>query len=296
MPQTLEIKIRDPFVLPMAEERKYYLFGTTDHDCWGRSGVGFDCYRSEDLENWEGPFPAFRPPSGFWATHNFWAPEAHVYRGRYYLFASFKVDGRCRGTQILSADQPQGPYLPHSYGPVTPCEWECLDGTLFVDDAGLPWMVFCHEWVQVSDGGMYAVRLQEDLIAPIGEPIRLFNASEAPWSTGFLEFPDKRVTDGPFIYPTASGKLLMLWSTMGVKGYTMGYAISDSGKITGPWRQHPDPIFEKDGGHGMIFRTFEGDLMLSLHQPNETPNERAQFFPLRETPDGLLELELQVSR
>ena len=146
-----------------------------------RSAVGFDCYISADLQTWEGPFPVFRPPAGFWADRNFWAPEVHAYHGRYFLFASFKAKGICRGTQILVADSPRGPFHPVSAGPVTPPDWECLDGTLFVAADGNPWMVFCHEWVQVGDGEICALPLSEDLASAVGEPIVLFRASQAPW-------------------------------------------------------------------------------------------------------------------
>ena len=37
---------------------------------------------------------------------------------------------------------------------VTPDGWQSLDGTLYVDRSGKPWMVFCHEWLQVGDGQM----------------------------------------------------------------------------------------------------------------------------------------------
>ena len=147
----------------------------------GETGVGFDCYRSTDLHTWEGPFPVFRPPAGFWADRNFWAPEVHVYDGRYFLFASFKAEGVCRGTQILAAESPLGPFRPVSAGPVTPPEWEYLDGTLFVDADGNPWMVFCHEWVQAGDGEICALPLNKDLVFAAGEPVVLFRASQAPW-------------------------------------------------------------------------------------------------------------------
>src|SRR5690554_4562248 len=111
-----DIQIRDPFVLPMKSEGQYYLFGSTDKDIWKSKATGFDVYRSRDLEAWEGPYPAFRPPAGFWSDRNYWAPEVHEYRGRYYMFATFKAEGVCRGTQILVADRPEGPYQPHSDG------------------------------------------------------------------------------------------------------------------------------------------------------------------------------------
>jgi arabinan endo-1,5-alpha-L-arabinosidase len=288
------IQIRDPFVLPVPAEDGYYLFGSTDKNAWDGPGQGFDCYRSRDLVHWEGPIPAFRPPAGFWATTNFWAPEAHAYCGKYYLFASFKAPGRYRATQILVSAAPQGPYVPLTSGPATPPDWECLDGTLYVDRAGAPWIVFCHEWVQVHNGAVCALPLSPDLSRPAGRPIHLFNASEAPWvhrpdwpSAGSPERFPTYVTDGPFLHRTASNALLMLWSSFGAKGYAMGLARSESGEIGGPWAQQEQPLWEEDGGHGMVFRAFDGQLYMTLHQPNQTPLERARFIKIQERGDTL---------
>lgn len=43
----------------------------------------------------------------------------------------------------------------------------------------------------------------------------------------------------------------------------------------------------EDGGHGMLFRSFEGQLYLTLHQPNNTPEERPHFFEVKETKDNI---------
>lgn len=282
-----EIRMRDPFVLPVPEEGRYYLFGTTDEDCWRGPGEGFDAYRSADLDEWDGPFPAFRPPAGFWAQRNFWAPEVHRYRNGNYLFASFFAQGSRRGTQILRADRPEGPYRPHSDGPVTPADWECLDGTLFVDDAGAPWMVFCHEWVQVKDGQICAIPLSEDLRKASGDPVLLFRGSEAPWTRPIVRLdgstdPEWRVTDGPFLFRAADGGLLLLWSSFSGNGYAIGQARSGSGSLLGPWEQSARPLMDADSGHGMVFRDFAGNLLLALHKPNKTPLERPSFFRVRE--------------
>ena len=72
MPATRDLRIPNPFVLPVPDERAYYLFGST----WrlpGCSPASFHCYRSRDLESWEGPHPAFVPPPGFWSDRDFWA-------------------------------------------------------------------------------------------------------------------------------------------------------------------------------------------------------------------------------
>ncbi|MGE5557256.1 MAG: glycoside hydrolase family 43 protein [Bacillota bacterium] len=274
----MDIQIRDPFVVPVQKEERYYLFGSTDKNIWDGPGKGFDYYIGADLENWEGPFTAFQPPVGFWGTSNFWAPEVHFYRGCYYMFASFKAPGRCRGTQIFTADQPGGPFQPITAGPITPRDWECLDGTLYVEE-GQPFIVFCHEWVQVRDGEICAMRLSPDLKDPAGEPQLLFKASTAPWAKSFGD--GNRVTDGPFIWMAPDGMLLMLWSSMGEKGYATGVACSETGSITGPWKQSGKPLYDEDGGHGMIFGAFAGTLYLSIHKPNDTPHERPLFLPLR---------------
>lgn len=280
-----EINIRDPFVL--VEGGKYYLYGTRGPTCWGEAD-GFDVYVGEDLENWSGPHPCFVNNGSFWADRNYWAPEVYAWRGAYYMFASFKGPGLCRGTAILRADGPLGPFRPHSAGRVTPGDWECLDGTFYVSRSGKPYMVFCHEWVQVGDGEVCALPLKEDLSGPAGEPRLLFRASDAPWTRELRHSSGRvgRVTDGPFLWRTAAGELLCLWASFSDQGYTEGLARSDNGEIDGHFTQI-EPLFWEDGGHGMVFRALDGQLYLTLHSPNAHLEERPAFYPLKEFPDRL---------
>ena len=272
-----EIRVRDPYIVPVRETGKYYLFGTTDTDPWN-AGEGFLVYESEDLEHWSQPKWAFLPPEGFWANQNFWAPEVHYFNGYWYIFASFKAEGVCRGTQILRSESVTGPYVPISDGPVTPRDWECLDGTLHVDDSGKPWMVFCHEWVQVHDGEICCIPLSDDLTNAIGEPTLLFRASEGPWVVPLWNSKDNFVTDGPFLYRSKNGALRMLWSSFSTEDYTISYAESQSGTIFGPWIQHETGVVV-NGGHGMVFDTFDGQTLLSIHSPNASPLERMKLIP-----------------
>ena len=272
---TGDIKVRDPYIVTDRENGKYYLFGTTDTDPWEGRGEGFLVYEGEDLEHWSEPKWAFRPEPDFWATHNFWAPEVHCFKGSWYLFASFKADGVCRGTQILKSDSGvTGPYRPISDGPVTPRDWECLDGTLHVDEEGKPWIVFCHEWVQIHDGTVCAMPLSDDLCRAIGEPVTLFRGSDAPWKAWLNDF----VTDGPFMFRGKDGSLKMIWSSFGKNDYAVGVATSLSDSILGPWEQSAEPVVE-NGGHGMIFEDLQGKCFLSIHSPNQTPNERMKLIP-----------------
>ena len=79
----------------------------------------------------------------------------------------------------------------------------------------------------------------------------------------------------------------MLWSSFSDSGYAMGLARSESGGILGPWIQQPEPLVDRDSGHGMAFHTLDGRLMLSWHSPNATPLERPVFFEAKENKDGI---------
>ena len=283
-----DIQMRDPFIY--IEDGCCYLYGTTDKNCWHGTPEGFRVYTSDDLVHFADAGMAFQASPAFWGTQNFWAPELHAWQGAYYLFASFKTPGVCRGTSILRAESPLGPFVPWGDRVVTPEQWECLDGTFHVDGEGNPWVVFCHEWVEIGDGTICARRLRADLSGGQGEALTLFSAGESAWakqvqhSSGVIG----RVTDGPFLYRPASGALWMLWSSLSESGYAMGLARSASGRIEGPWTQCDTPVYSGDGGHGMVFRGLDGQLYITVHTPNRTPDERPLFVPIDETPDGLV--------
>ncbi len=297
-----QIRIRDPFVLADDATQTYYMYAQMDNrpDNAGKQR-GVEVYTSKDLRRWHGPRSVFVVPAKFWADLMVWAPEVHRFRDKYYLFVTFTsrktlpaVAGRPtlnqRGTQILVADSPIGPFEPFQDQGHTPPDWMALDGTLWVEDE-IPWMIFCHEWVQITDGTMELIRLKDDLSDVVGNPTTLFRATDASWVRGIGQPGSPQhgfVTDGPFLYRTTSGKLLMIWSSFGDRQYAVGMAVSQSGKIAGPWQQIDAPLFAADGGHGMIFRTFDGRLMLALHQPNSGGKERAHFFQLKDTGDALV--------
>ena len=59
----------------------------------------------------------------------------------------------------------------------------------------------------------------------------------------------------------------MLWSSFGEHGYVEAISRSDNNDITGNWVPDEELLFERDGGHGMLFATLDGKLMLTLHSP-----------------------------
>lgn len=80
----------------------------------------------------------------------------------------------------------------------------------------------------------------------------------------------------------------MIWSSFSNGDYAIGIAESVTGSVKGPWRQHDKPLFEKNGGHGMIFKSLDGSLKLILHQPNSPLGaERAKIFDINDNGDTL---------
>lgn len=287
---TEAINIRDPYVL--AHEGKYYLYGTRSATAWGPAS-GFDCYVSGDLKRWEGPYEIFHNDGGFWADRCYWAPECYAYGGAFYLIATFRSGERTLGIQPLRASSPLGPFAPYTPGPVTPADMPCLDGTLFVEE-GIPWLVFSQSFEQEPRGAMCVMPLSWELDAPAGPIKTIFYAQDAPWATPFPYAKEEfgregpmYLSDGPAIYKTREDGLLLLWSSFGKDGYTVGVSRSDEGLLNGRWSHLPRPLLEGNGGHGMLFRTLEGRLTYSLHRPNDKGREHPVFLPMEETESGL---------
>lgn len=278
--------IRDPYVL--VYNGKYYMYGT------GLAGRGYGCVVSENLEDWSYPIQVFTPDADFDGIKDFWAPECHYYNGKFYLFATYYSSvTQKRGVGIFVADEPTGPFTQLGGGHITPKDHDSIDGTLYVDGDGQPWMVYVSEWTSNPDeiGDMAIAKLSPELDRFISEPKIIFRANGHLWTDG-------KVTDGPFLYRTENGRLLMLWSNSARQGgYAVGVAWSDNNEITGKWKQQPKALYresiyhELDGGHGMIFETLDGQLMLSIHSPNSQTEEHrttAVFIPLRDTGSSLV--------
>lgn len=275
------INIRDPFVL--VHNGKYYMYGTRANNFGCLTG-GFDVYVSDDLENWSEPVAVFDSEKFGFNTHVNWAPEVHYYNDVFYMLATFTKSNGLRGTYILKSETPDGAFVPHSEGAVTPWEWECLDGTLHIEN-DKAYCVFCHEHTQIYDGTICFVELSEDLTRAVSEPKELFAASSFLNRTATKEVHN--VTDGPFMYRNKNGDLLMIWSTCD-NGYKQCIAKSDNGSVEGEWHHLP-PIFTDDGGHGMVFEDLNSNLRLTLHCPNISLKERPVFFDIKEN-DGTLQI------
>ena len=143
-----------------------------------------------------------------------------------------------------------------------------LDATFWIDKDNKPYMTYCHEWVQNQNGTVEKIELKPDLSGTLGQGTILFRASDAPWSrenTKDGSIQPNKVTDGPYVFRTAKGRLGMIWTSWIYDVYTQGVAYSKTGTLAGPWVQEAKPVTPPNFGHGMIFKTFEGKTIMSIH-------------------------------
>lgn len=264
------IRLSDPAILADPDTRLYYMTGT-----------GGKLWKSPDLKLWAGPYDVAQTDSTSWMGPNpmIWAAELHAYQGKYYYFATFtnrkviideykgnKIERRA--SHVLVSDRPDGPYVPMADSIYLPADKPTLDGTFWIDTDGRPYMVYCYEWLQNWNGTIEKIALKPDLSGSIGEGKVLFRASDSPWSRergADGKIGPNRVTDGPYLFRTGTGRLGMLWTSWIYDVYTQGVAYSESGTLDGPWVQQADPITPPNYGHGMLFRTFDGQWLMSVH-------------------------------
>ena len=275
------IRMSDPAIMADSKTKMYYMTGT-----------GGMMWKSKDLRLWEGPFRVAETPADSWMSDRpmIWAAEMHEYNGKYYYFGTFtnsriKIDTvknniiDRRACHILVSDKPDGPYMPVGNENYCREDQPTLDNTLWIED-GIPYMLYCHEWLQNWNGTVEAVPLKPDFSGINGNRRILFFASESPWSKERISgniVPNK-VTDGPFVFRTKTGKLGMIWTSWIYDVYTQGVAYSDNGRLDGNWIHEKEPITPPNFGHGMFFRTFEGKLLMSVHS-HENVNGRYIRYP-----------------
>lgn len=263
------IRLSDPSILADKNTMYYYMTGT-----------GGLLWKSKDLRLWDGPYEVIQTDPASWMGPKpmVWAAELHAYKGKYYNFATFtnrekfidEYEGEKierRASHVLVSDKPDGPYVPMQDEVYLPANKATLDGTFWVDDKGVPYMIYCHEWLQNGDGTMEMIELKPDLSGSIGEGQLLFKASDSPWSRERINgvvVPNK-VTDGPYLFKTGTGRLGMIWTSWIYDVYTQGVVYSQSGELKGPWIQKKEPITPPNFGHGMLFQTFDGKWLMSVH-------------------------------
>ena len=288
--QTLrsDVSLSDPAIFADEASHMYYMTGT-----------GGGVWSSPDLEYWTGPEYPITGNKDHWISEKpgVWAPEIYK-RGNYYYMLPTLINRNIiidssnhvrRAVHVLRSDKPSGPYtiIPGGDETYTPANKSTLDGSLFEDKDGNIYLIYCHEWIQNQNGTIEYIKLKDDMSGTIGEGHIMSRAKDGKFNTG-------AVTDGPFIFYTATGKLGMLWTSWRNDIYVECVAYSQSGTLDGPWIHEPMPIAPDQHGHGMLFRTFDGKLLLSIHSnfnidyANQVFRRIPQLFVMDDSGDKLV--------
>ena len=302
-PLTLDVtvtphRVRDPFILSYGGI--YYLYENA-------SNTGYRVRTSTDLYNWSEAKQVFTFPQAC----DTWAPECHYYNGNFYIIGSYSSQSTgWRGVGIFRSSCPDGQFTliskssasANTLGHITTGNRNIIDGTLYVDKAGKPWLVYSNEWDkakwQAGDrawiGSLAYAPLSDDLTHLTAAPTVMFEADAAPWS-------NYGICEAPWFYRCEDGTLLLLWSNNTDAGaYSVGIAVSSNGEIDGEWTHVATPLFTSDasnlyctlpGGHGMVFQDMEGRMYLAVHTPNnDKTNVALTLVPIVES-DGMLRVD-----
>jgi len=271
------ITMGDPFIL--REEGRFFLYGTTS------TGDGFKAWSSTNLTEWTELGFVFSKDADTWGQNTFWAPEAFRYRDKYYLVYSCQpADTKSFSARICLAvaDTPEGPFK-EVYAPWFDNDWSCIDGHVFVDTDGTPYLFFTK--VGVTDpppkrfllGINYGVRLKPDLSGVDGQPV-LCTQADQPW-----ELPAdgrSRCTEGSFVF-SRGGTYYLTYSAnhYAEPFYGIGYATAPS--PLGPWTKSPyNPLVEVDldrgisgPGHNCVITSPDGKELFMVYHTHADPEQ-----------------------
>ena len=257
--------IGDPFVL--SDSGHYHVFATG-------AQIGFFHWSSDDLISFERD-KALKRSS--WIYGDYWAPEVYAWGDQYVmLYTGRWKQNRSLRIGIAFADAPEGPYKDPLGTPLFDFGYAAIDGTLTVDDAGTPYLIYSRDCSENYVNGyheshLYGVQLSEDLMSTVGDAVAL-TVPDASWETKSGEY---RWNEGPAVLRHA-GKYYLFYSAnyYASKEYGVGVAVADA--PLGPYvKQADNPVLrwleDADGrvivsgpGHNSFFTVGE-ELFTAYH-------------------------------
>lgn len=265
------IILGDPFVYE--HENRYYMTGT-----YGTTNDGFPCYISDDLIHWEFHGMLWEKKEDGWASGAFWAPEVKYYNGKFYLTYS-GISKSLDGLRIALAvsEKPEGPFT-DLYAPWFDYGFGAIDGHIFTD-GDQPYLFFSMNGAQdgYSFGITYGVQLSKDLSHPVGDTVRLIEASQ-DWER--VNWEQNRCNEGPFVFKH-NNTYYMTYSANHTfePNYGIGYATASA--PLGLWTKAAEnPIASKDAalnitgiGHNSLLPTKNKNEWLIIYHTHADPTQ-----------------------
>lgn len=265
------MNLRNPFIYLDKENLTYYM-----------SGDGGAVWVSNDLHKWKGPYDLLELDSTIWIGMfpQISSPEIHRYNNKFYFVATFTrpdvvienvsgTDIPRRSCQLLVADSLQGPYKPiDAETPLLPAAQASLSATFCNDEYGAGYIIYSRDYRQTGDGTVQILRLDDNFGGRIGEPFVMFRASQNEWSKakgGDYVYSPRM--DGAFLFDTEGLELGMLFTTdiAGESAVGVAYTEKNCG-FNGPWHIERQPFLTGNYGEPMLFKDFDGTLVMLLHK------------------------------
>lgn len=271
------LRMGDPFILRYRD--RYYLYGTS-------AGDGFKCWTSRNLVDWQPVGYAWRKSADSWGKKDFWAPEVIRYRDKFYMIYSCTGADK-KGYRLCLADsnKPEGPFA-DLHAPLFDIGWSCIDGHIFMDDDGTPYLFFDkvgvvgEPWAKPSTGYMYgiiyAAKLKEDLSGLLGEALLCAQADQQWEDPNSM---NSRCNEGAFVLRHA-GTYYMTYSAghYADPNYGIGYATASA--PLGPWTKNAaNPLVQKAAaagvsgpGHNSITTSPDGNELFMVYHAHADAN------------------------
>jgi xylan 1,4-beta-xylosidase len=237
----------DPSVIRIGDE--YWATATTSE--WAPL---FPLLRSRDLVNWEHVGNIFeRRPD--WAVGNFWAPELHEHKGRFYVYYVGRKRGGPLSLAVATADTPTGPWTDH--GPMIGQEAGSIDAFPVVNTDGTRYLIWKEDGnSRNKPTPLWIQKLSEDGLKLAGDMKELFH-NDAPWENNLVEGPAV-IRRGDYWYLFYAGNACC------GRGCNYGQGVARAKNLLGPWEKYANnPIIIgnntwKCPGHGTLVRDTAG--------------------------------------
>jgi beta-xylosidase len=204
--------------------------------------------------NWEhvGNIFEHRPD---WAVGNFWAPELHEHKGKFYVYYVGRKRGGPLSIAVATSDQPTGPWQDH--GPLIGQDAGSIDAFPVVDTDGTSYLIWKEDGnSRKQPTPLWISKLSDDGLKLVGEMKEVFR-NDTAWENNLVEGPAV-IRRGDYWY------LFYAANACCGRACSYGVGVARTKNLFGPWEKNPgNPIILGNEtwrcpGHGTLVRDREG--------------------------------------
>jgi beta-xylosidase len=237
----------DPSVIRVGDD--YWATATTSE--WAPL---FPLLHSRDLVNWEhvGNIFEHRPD---WAVGNFWAPELHEHKGKFYVYYVGRKKGGPLSLAVATAEKPTGPWIDH--GPLIGQDAGSIDAFPVVDTDGTRYLIWKEDGnSRKQPTPLWIQKLSEDGLKLVGDMKEILR-NDTAWENNLIEGPAV-IRRGDYWYLFYAGNACC------GRGCNYAQGVARAKNLLGRWEKNPgNPLLVgsekwKCPGHGTLVRDKAG--------------------------------------